>query len=160
MTQDFPSSLTGLEAHLLTLNLPADERTEVLADVRDKLERAHPDAVALSERARLDFARRLQAFHHRVNGLIGGRIFRDPSWPMLLELFIGSQERRNIGVSDLSRGLNISPTTGLRHVERMEEEGLARRRDDPADARRTFVEPTAKAIQGVSRVLDDMRTVF
>lgn len=156
MAQD----LARLEAHLLTLNLPADECTQVLSDVREKLSRVHSDASKFADKARLEFAVRLQAFHRRVNGLLGGRIFRDPSWPMLLEIFIGTIESRKISVSGLSQDLRISPTTSLRHIEKMEEEGLVARCDDPDDGRRTFVEPTAKAMAGVARVLDEMKATF
>lgn len=160
MVQDLAGSLAGLEAHLLTLNLPAEERTQVLADVQEKLSQVRAGASTFTDKTRLEFACRLQSFHRRVNGLLGGRIFRDPSWPILLEIFIGTIQSRKISVSDLAQGLRISPTTSLRHIEKMEGEGLVARRDDPADGRRTFIEPTAKAMAGVACVLDDMRVTF
>lgn len=63
-------------------------------------------------------------------------------------------------MTELSRRLKLTPTTGLRHIEKMEGEGLVLRRDDPHDARRTLVIPTAKAIEGIGRVLDEMRSVL
>lgn len=133
--------------------------TSALGPVREKLKSFNATPASRSQE-RVAFAQRLQDFHFRVNGLLDGRIFRDPSWPMLLELFIASYCGRFVSVTELSRRLKLTPTTGLRHIEKMEGEGLVSRRDDPQDARRTFVEPTVKATQGVGRVLDEMRSVF
>lgn len=153
-----PVFLAGIEAHLQTLNLPEQQRLEVLADIEEKLAAASPGTTLARDTLRLDFARRLLKFHLRVNDLFGARLFRDATWPMLLDLFATAQEGRKSSVTKLAQGLGISPTTGLRQVERMEEEGLITRRDDPHDARRTIIEPTAKAMQGVARVLDSMRS--
>ena len=157
MPANSPLLLAGLEAHLQTLNLSEPQRLEVLADIEEKLAAATSAATPAPDALRLDFARRLFRFHARVNDLFGARIFRDTAWPILLELFIDAHDGRKSCVTKLSHGLRVSPTTGLRQVERLEEEGLITRRDDPADARRTCVVLTAKAMQGVSRVLDAMR---
>lgn len=143
----------------MTLKLAPQQRLDVIADVWEKLAADQPQGDAQS-RARNDFARRLLSFHLRVNELMDGRVFRDPAWPMLLDIFVAANEGRKVTVTCLARTMKISPTTGVRLIERLEGHGLLARRDDPADARRTFVEPTAKGNANVGRVLDEMRAVL
>lgn len=76
---------------------------------------------------------------------------------MLLELFIAYHEQRRVSVSALCQAANAPATTGLRHIDMLEQLGFARRIDDLMDARRSWVEPTVKAVDGVSAILREVQ---
>lgn len=155
---DVADPLAGLEAELLTLDLPQDQRGEIIEGVRDTLKGAH-DRNATNDAHWVRIARRLQIFLARVNLLFDARIVRDPGGSILLELFIASHEGRSVSVAGVSNSFRLSPTTTLRHVERLEEAGMLARRDDPSDARRTLVEMTAKASAAMRRALVEVQAI-
>lgn len=76
-------------------------------------------------------------------GLFQERIFADPAWDMLLELFACKLEGKKLSVSDACNAASVPPTTALRWVDRLEEFGLVARSPDPADSRRIYVDITA-----------------
>lgn len=78
-------------------------------------------------------------------------LFADPAWDMLLDLMAARLERRRVAVSSLCIAAAVPPTTALRWIKTMTEEGLFVRVGDPTDARRIFIELSegaAKAMQG------------
>jgi DNA-binding MarR family transcriptional regulator len=66
-------------------------------------------------------------------------LFSDPAWDILLELFAAEQEGRRVAVSTVGLDGNIPQTTALRWINALKNEGLVERRDDPLDARRSFL---------------------
>lgn len=80
-----------------------------------------------------------------------GGLFGDPAWDMLLDLFAADLERAQVSVSSLCIAAAVAPTTALRWIARMTEEGLFDRSPDPFDRRRAYMvlTPTARtAMQG------------
>ena len=65
--------------------------------------------------------------------------FYDPSWDMLLEIYVATREQRVLAVSQLCGLSGGSTTTALRHIENIEALGYIRRGPDPADGRRLIV---------------------
>ena len=63
-------------------------------------------------------------------------------------LVVGSKE---LHMSELVRRLGTSLSTVSGHVERLVEQGLIARRDDPADRRQVVVTPTAAALDLADR---------
>ncbi len=63
-------------------------------------------------------------------------------------LVVGSQE---LHMSELVRRLGTSLSTVSGHVERLVEQGLIARRDDPADRRQVLVTPTPAALDLADR---------
>lgn len=88
---------------------------------------------------------------------MGKRVMSDPKFEMLLELFIAKHEGRRDSVSDLCLSADVPQTTGLRHIERLEQDGFLRRYPDDHDRRRWWVEPTELAIKGVSAYMNELR---
>nr|WP_087574533.1 hypothetical protein [Sphingomonas sp. CDS-1] len=72
--------------------------------------------------------------------LFGFRLFGEPIWDMLLDLFAHANVRRKVSVSSLCIASAVPPTTALRHLKVMESHGMITRYADPQDSRRVFVE--------------------
>jgi DNA-binding MarR family transcriptional regulator len=73
------------------------------------------------------------------------RLFSDPAWDILLELYLSELLQRRISVSALGGSGGIAPTTVLRWLDILRTNGLIERTDDPLDARRVFVSLSPKA---------------
>ncbi|WP_235982175.1 helix-turn-helix domain-containing protein [Novosphingobium aerophilum] len=69
-----------------------------------------------------------------------GQLFTDPAWDMLLDLFIARGRGRSISITSLCIAGCVPATTGLRWIELLVSNGLANRRADETDGRRTFIE--------------------
>lgn len=67
-------------------------------------------------------------------------LFADPAWDILLDLKAAAQEGQHVSVSSLCIAAAVPPTTALRWITAMTESGMLVRRQDPADARRVFIE--------------------
>lgn len=147
------STIEGLRAKLIALRKSNQEDAGILADIQAQLD----DLPSVEDVPPLVFARRLHRSRMRAHQIIGPRIVRDPRWEMLLELFIAHHERRRVSVSSLCHAANAPATTSLRHVEALERQGFVRRVDDPLDARRSWIEPTPKALDGVTALLREMQ---
>ncbi|HEX9954272.1 MAG TPA: MarR family winged helix-turn-helix transcriptional regulator [Allosphingosinicella sp.] len=79
-------------------------------------------------------ARRLrdQFFH--------SELFVDPAWDMLLDLFAARLEKRKVAVSSLCIAAAVPPTTALRWIKSLSDQGLFVRSADAEDGRRVFIE--------------------
>lgn len=114
--------------------------TEGAGDVADRRPFYDAGPVALGEagidpqaiRAALR-ARRLR------DGFFGEGLFEEPAWDMLLDLFAAELEGARVSVSSLCIAAAVAPTTALRWIVRMTDEGLFERRPDPRDRRRAFM---------------------
>lgn len=84
-------------------------------------------------------ARRLHQETLRLPVLLGGAVSGDPAWNMLLALAADEEAGRATTVSCLCRASGAPATTALRYIQRLEERGLAARRGDSDDRRRTLV---------------------
>ncbi len=72
-------------------------------------------------------------------------LFADPAWDMLLDLLQAEIAQHRGPVSSLCIAAAVPATTALRWIKTMTDAGLFKRRADPHDGRRVFVElaPTA-----------------
>jgi DNA-binding MarR family transcriptional regulator len=66
-------------------------------------------------------------------------LFADPAWDILLDLMAARLEQRNVSVSSLCIAAAVPPTTALRWITAMTENGMLLRQQDPDDARRVFI---------------------
>jgi DNA-binding MarR family transcriptional regulator len=67
-------------------------------------------------------------------------LFADPAWDMLLDLLQARAERQPVAVSSLCIAAAVPPTTALRWIKRLTDEGLFVRTADPRDGRRVFID--------------------
>ncbi len=84
-------------------------------------------------------AKALLTGRRRRAGCFNGVRFCDPSWDMILELYVATREGRHLAVSQLCSLSGGSTTTALRHVEHLEALGYIARDLDPEDRRRANV---------------------
>ena len=83
-------------------------------------------------------------------------LFADPAWDMLLDLLLARLEGRLVAVSSLCIAAAVPPTTALRWIKRLTDEGQFVRTADPRDGRRVFIdlaEDTADALIAYLRAL-------
>jgi hypothetical protein len=73
-----------------------------------------------------------------------GGLFADPAWDMLLDLMAARVERQRVAVSSLCIAAAVPPTTALRWIKTLCDQGLFVRVADPEDGRRVFIELSAE----------------
>jgi DNA-binding MarR family transcriptional regulator len=88
---------------------------------------------------RLLAAKAILTGRRRRASRFSGVRFYDPSWDMLLEIYVATREQRVLAVSQLCGLSGGSTTTALRHIENIEALGYIRRGPDPDDGRRLIV---------------------
>ncbi|WP_265570293.1 MarR family winged helix-turn-helix transcriptional regulator [Sphingomicrobium nitratireducens] len=78
-------------------------------------------------------------------------LFADPAWDMLLDLLAAEIAQHRVPVSALCTAAAVPPTTALRWMKTMADNGLFVRRADPHDGRRVFVELAPEASLAMRR---------
>lgn len=115
------------------------ETLSFLAFDEEKRPEQHPGASFKPEvsievvRAALD-ARRLRGSYFSSD------LFAEPAWDMMLELLRAELFDRRMTATRLCAAAGVPPTTALRWLNSLVQQGLFVRRDDPLDATRSFVE--------------------
>jgi DNA-binding MarR family transcriptional regulator len=71
--------------------------------------------------------------------VIGGELFADPAWDILLYLYAASLTQCRVTVSELTLASAVPQTTGLRWIAKLDDLGLIERSGDPLDGRRIWV---------------------
>jgi len=104
--------------------------------------------VLLAERIR-----RFMALERERSEVFGRDLVGAPAWDMLLELLDAKLRGQSVSVSSLCVAVDTPATTALRRIDDLVGSGLARRRPDPADRRRVFVELTDEAVERLDRFL-------
>jgi hypothetical protein len=82
-----------------------------------------------------------------------GDLFADPAWDMLLDLMAARLEQRRVAVSSLCIAAAVPPTTALRWIKTLCEQGLFVRVADPQDGRRVFIELSDTTAAGLESCL-------
>lgn len=80
-------------------------------------------------------------------------LFADPAWDMLLDLMAARLERIRVAVSSLCIAGAVPPTTALRWIKTLTDNGLFVRVADPEDGRRVFIELSDSAAKGMAAYL-------
>lgn len=97
--------------------------------------------------------RRCMALERERSGIFGRDLVGAPAWDMLLELLDAKLRGQSVSVSSLCVAVDTPATTALRRIDDLVAGGLARRRPDPTDRRRVFVELTDDAVGRLDRFL-------
>lgn len=129
------------------------ERRAGVPDRREAERRALPDRrdrgtdkemPAISAVRTMIRARRLR------DQFFSGELFADPAWDMLLDLLLARLEKRTVAVSSLCIAAAVPPTTALRWIKRLTDEGIFIRTADPRDGRRVFIDLSDEAAEGMA----------
>lgn len=76
-------------------------------------------------------------------------LFAEPAWDILLDLLRAEIAQHNVSVSSLCLAAGVPPTTALRYITNMTEQGVLVRRDDPTDRRRAYIELAPEVSRGL-----------
>lgn len=84
------------------------------------------------------------------------KLFADPAWDMLLDLYEAELAQRRVTVTSLCAAAAVPATTAVRWITVMTDAGLFTRRADSLDGRRVFVELTPAASEGMRRYFSQL----
>jgi predicted MarR family transcription regulator len=80
-------------------------------------------------------------------------LFGEPSWDILLDLFVASRENELRSVKEVCIASHAPDATALRYVEQLIDAGLVVRTRDTRDNRRKFVSLTPQGYRAMTRYL-------
>ncbi len=72
-------------------------------------------------------------------------VLEDAGWNIMIDLFVQQQLGRDVSITSACLASGVPPTTALRWIEVLENEGVVVREDDESDRRRRFVRLTEQA---------------
>jgi hypothetical protein len=139
---------------LRILKADAARLASLIGDIASRCEAAPPDTPPLTaELVRSVIrARRLRERFFEQN------LFADPAWDMLLDLMAARLEGKRVPVSSLCVAAAVPPTTALRWIDLLSDQGLFVRVVDPKLRRRVFVELSAGAAAAMEACLTAARS--
>ncbi|MDK2768462.1 MAG: hypothetical protein KYX69_12180 [Sphingomonas sp.] len=79
------------------------------------------------------------------------RLFADPAWDMLLDLYAAHLEGREVSISSLCIAAATPPTTALRWIGSMTDAGMLVRQPDQRDRRRHMISLSDGALRAIER---------
>ena len=106
------------------------------------------DAIRLAE-----FARCLYDSRRLRDGLFPPRLFGEPAWDILLDLYAADTEGEPVDVSSACVAAAVPQTTALRYIARLETAGLVARTRVASDRRRSLLSLTPAGRSTVESVL-------
>lgn len=122
---------------------PGASMVEAAASVAAGLQLA---SARITPEARLAFARETYAIRRRRDRHLPGDLFGEPTWDILLDLYVATREGRPVPTTSACIGADVPPTTALRWLRILEARGLVEREEDGRDGRRTFVRLSAQGL--------------
>lgn len=99
-----------------------------------------------------DSVKWLYDLRRRRDEKFGDDLFLDPSWDILLDLYVSKQEKKRISVTSACIASAAAPTTALRYIGMLEQRGLVKRYADPSDARRSFLDLSDEACEKMESI--------
>lgn len=102
-----------------------------------------PPALDFDEPKLADIASSIYAARTRRTELFGECLFGEPAWDIILTLFIAKARGERLSTSALCAQSKSPHATGLRWIERLENQGLVQRERASSDSRVRWVELTA-----------------
>jgi DNA-binding MarR family transcriptional regulator len=100
------------------------------------------DAIEPAAPSRSTLVRKILKARSDRSTLFSEKLFGEPAWDMLLDLYLAELEQQRVSVGSLCVASRVPPTTALRWIAALEHEGLADRKPDPLHGRRIFVRLT------------------
>ncbi len=134
----------------LSSNLDTDDPEEALAEHAQDYRAEAPEDRAPATPPSPQRIRHLISMRRLRDRFFSPDLFADPAWDILLDLSASRLEGRSVSVSSLCIAAAVPPTTALRWIRMMTDQGLLERRADSADARRMFVDIADAAFDRVS----------
>lgn len=101
-------------------------------------------------------ARELYAARRRRHKFLPADLFGEPTWDILLDLYVAAREGRRVPTTSACIGAHVPPTTALRWLRILEARGMVEREDDGKDGRRTFVCLSPTGLATMDATLESM----
>lgn len=117
---------------------------------------ADPETLARRSRLALALARELYAGRRRRGRYFNIDLFGEPTWDILLDLYVAAREDRRVPTTSACIGAHVPPTTALRWLRILEMRGLVEREEDGHDGRRTFVRLSPRGEQAMEAYLGSL----
>lgn len=106
-------------------------------------------AFAPNRQSHSKLVRKILKSRGRRTSLFSERLFGEPAWDMLLELYLAELEQQRISIGSLCIGSRVAATTALRWIRALECEGLITRTSDPLHGRRILVRLVPEAVSAM-----------
>lgn len=103
---------------------------------------------------RLAFAKWVLGSRRRRSKAFKSIRFGEPTWDMILDLYIADREGQRVDVSGLCLASGVAPTTALRYVDLLVGDGLITKIGDADDGRRSFVNISGTLRNAINEWLD------
>ena len=137
-----------IAATLARLSVGPEASQEAVKKPAEKA--SEPPAVSIETVRQVIRGRRLRARY------FDEELFADPTWDVLLDLLQAEIAQHRVPVSSLCIAAAVPPTTALRWIKSMTDAGLFKRRADPHDGRRVFVELSQSASSALRRYFGEL----
>jgi DNA-binding MarR family transcriptional regulator len=111
------------------------------------------EASGLLDDGTVRLARGVYQLRRQRDEVFGEELFSEPAWDILLHLYVAGAEGRAVSVSCACSGAAAPATTALRKLRQLEENHWIVRVGDPADARRSYVRLSSKAMKNMHHLL-------
>lgn len=125
----------------------APSATSPKGGARRGLAQARDDIAQWSE-----MARQFYECRRTRDKVFGARMFGEPAWDIILDLFISECEGRRISVTSACIASCVPKATALRVIKQLEKTDIIVRQRDPEDARRSYVRLSPGALHSVTRI--------
>jgi DNA-binding MarR family transcriptional regulator len=102
------------------------------------------------------FARHLYKERRARDEMLGGDLFGDPMWDLMLELYAAAGEGEKVSVSSACAASGAPASSAIRYIKAMTKRGLLVRDDCPTDARRVYVRLSNHGRQVMTDLLNRM----
>lgn len=138
------------------------ERREGVADRREGDRREQSDRRGQSgdkEMPAISAIRAMIRARRLRDQYFSGELFADPAWDMLLDLLLARLEQRTVAVSSLCIAAAVPPTTALRWIKRLTDEGIFVRTADPRDGRRVFIDLSDDAADAMGNYIRSVQRI-
>jgi hypothetical protein len=133
----------------------ADELMEIATRLRIGAEEGQPPFGNPRARSHLALARKVYGLRRKRATIFGNPdLFGEPAWDILLDLYIACAEGKQVSVSSACIGSASPPTTGLRWLGVLADEGLVVREADADDHRRVLVRLTPAGQAAMDRFFE------
>lgn len=101
----------------------------------------------------LEVATKAVKCRRKRDRVLGGDLFVDPIWNVLLDLYIAQGRAHRVSISSACIAAGVPPTSAIRCCRMMEARGMIVREPDPTDKRRVFLRLTAACRESMTAIL-------
>ncbi len=118
-----------------------------------RLHKAGAPRPSTNDEAALTLAKDIYRFRRKRNEFFAATLFADPSWDILLELYVLRREGRKASVKSVCIASGVPPTTALRWIGMLVKEGLLERNNDQVDQRVRWITLSNMGFEAMHKLL-------